>query len=125
MQAEAFAQEAIEALRESGSKEGLAVFNPPGTDPIKRGLVVPEEYDLPEGYIRHNQVTDLGEPLEPILMFSPDFEFLDAAGNPVPLPKDRIVPPDMAPPGFPIRKLDVPKNPYGSGHGPIDRKSRR
>jgi hypothetical protein len=41
-------------------------------------------------------------------MFHPDYELLDANGNPVPLPEDRIVPPDMVPKGMPIRKLDDP-----------------
>jgi hypothetical protein len=41
-------------------------------------------------------------------MFHPDYEGADADGNPVALPEDRIVPPDMAPRGMPIQKLDDP-----------------
>jgi hypothetical protein len=114
-QPEVSTRDIIEALRAAGETEGIAAFNPPGTDPIKLGLVVPEDFELPEGYVRHYQVTDGGERLEPILMFSPDYEFLDASGNPVPLPESGIVPPEMAPPGLPHRTLEMPKNPYGPG----------
>ena len=117
-QPEVSAGDVIEALRAAGETEGIAAFNPPGTDPIKLGLVVPEDFELPDGYVRHYQVTDDGERLESILMFSPDFEFLDASGNPVALPESGIVPPAMAPPGLPIRTLEMPKNPYGGGERP-------
>ena len=102
------AAELINALRASGETGGIAAFNPPGTSPPLRGLAVPEDFVLPEGYVRHHQVTDAGEPLEAILMFSPDYAFHDAAGNAVPIPEDRVVPPDMAPPGLPIRQIDIP-----------------
>ena len=88
---------------------GIGLFPPPGTDPIKVGIVVPDDFELPEGYLRHYQVTDDGQELEPILLFHPDYELLDDAGQPIPLPPDRIVPPELAPPGMPIRKVVVPE----------------
>lgn len=103
--------EVIEALRESGEHGGLAAFNPPGTSPPMIGLAVPEDFDLPEGYVRHHQVTDEGEPIEAILMFSPDFVFRDADGRPIPIPEDRIVPAELAPPGLPIRPITLPPPP--------------
>lgn len=89
-------------------KSGLALFVP-GTKPIKRGIVVPEGFELPPGYMRHYQTTDEGEMLEPILMFHPDYQPLDANGEPVPLGDNRVVPPELAPPGMPIQYLDVPE----------------
>ncbi len=103
--------EVIEALRESGEHGGLAAFNPPGTSPPMIGLAVPEDFDLPEGYVRHHQVTDEGEPIEAILMFSPDFVFRDADGQPIPIPEDRIVPAELAPTGLPIRPITLPPPP--------------
>ena len=103
------AADVIAALVEAGETGGIAAFPPPGTDPVKRGIVVPDDYELPEGYVRHYQSTDDGQGLEPILMFSPDYEFQDQDGRPIPLPGDRIVPPELAPPGLPIRTLDVPE----------------
>lgn len=103
------AADVIAALVEAGETGGIAAFPPPGTDPVKRGIVVPEDYELPEGYVRHYQATDDGKGLEPILMFSPDYEFQDQDGRAIPLPSDRIVPPELAPPGLPIRTLDVPE----------------
>ena len=70
---------------------------------------MPEDYVLPEGYVRHHQVTDEGEPLEPILMFSPDYVFRDDAGREIVIPEDRIVPPELAPPGLPLRPITIPK----------------
>ena len=43
-------------------------------------------------------------------MFHPDYKPVDANGNLVPLPEDRVVPPQMAPPGMPIAILEVPPN---------------
>ena len=103
------AGEYIEALRAAGETGGIAAFNPPGTDPTKSGILVPDDYELPEGYARRYQTTDDGKQLPAILMFSPDFEFLDANGNPIPLPDDLIVPPEMAPPGLPLRMLKLGK----------------
>ena len=93
----------------AGETEGIAAFPPPGTEPPKSGMVVPDDFVLPEGYVRHYQSSDDGTQLEPILMFSPDYEFIDENGQPVPLPADGVVPPDMAPPGLPLRWLDAPK----------------
>jgi hypothetical protein len=102
------AAELIDALRHAGITSGIAAFNPPGTSPPLEGLAVPEDFDLPEGYMRHYQVTDEGEPIEAILMFSPDYAFYDADGNPIVIPEDRVVPPELAPPGMPIRPVRPP-----------------
>lgn len=89
-----------------GEQKGLAAFPAPGTKPIKHGIVVPDDFELPPGYIRHYQTTDDGRRLPPILMFHPDFAGTDANGNPVVVPEDRIVPPELAPSGLPKRTLD-------------------
>ena len=101
--------EVIDRLHAAGVRTGLGAFQPPGTSPPLVGLAVPEDFPLPEGYVRHYQATDDGQRIEPILMFSPDFQFFDAAGNPVPIPADRVVPPEMAPPGLPIRRIEIPR----------------
>lgn len=107
--AEPSAAELIDALRHAGIHSGIAAFNPPGTSPPLPGLAAPEDVELPEGYVRHHQVTDAGEPIEPILMFSPDYDFRDADGRPIAIPDDRVVTPELAPPGFPIRRVEIPK----------------
>ena len=94
------AADVIVALREEGVHEGIAAFGIPGSHPPKSGILVPEEFQLPEGYVRHYQSTDDGEQLPAILMFHPDYEFVNEQGQVIPLPDDRIVPPDMAPPGL-------------------------
>ncbi len=91
-----------------GGPSGIAAFPPLGTDPPKAGLLVPDDFELPEGYVRHYQATDDGELLPPILMFHPDFEFLDPNGEPIPLPENLIVPPELAPPGMPIQPIEPP-----------------
>ena len=116
-QPELLARDVIPALIAAGEKEGIAAFPPPGTDPPKSGILVPEDYELPPGYVRHYQVTDDGKRLGAILMFSPDYEFVDQAGRPVPVPANRIVPPEMAPPGLPIRMLELPKEDLAPDHG--------
>lgn len=98
----------ISTLHEFGIHEGLGAFNPPGTSPPLQGLAVPENFELPQGYVRHHQVSDDGEPIEAILMFSPDFEFYDESGNLVDIPADRVVPPELAPPGLPIVQVQIP-----------------
>lgn len=98
----------IEALHKAGVRTGLGAFNPPGTSPPLLGLAVPEGYELPQGYVRHHQVTDEGVSIEPILMFSPDFTLHDAQGRPIPMPADRVVPPELAPPGMPRRQIQIP-----------------
>jgi len=90
--------------------EGIAVFPPPGTKPIKSGILVPEDFELPPGYVRHYQATDDGQRVPAILMFHPDYHPVDEHGAPIPLPADRIVPADMAPPGMPIEILQPPEN---------------
>jgi len=110
-QPELLARDVIPALIAAGEKEGIAAFPPPGTDPPKSGILVPEDYALPPGYVRHYQVTDDGKRLGAILMFSPDYEFVDDQGKPIELPKDGIVPPEMVPPGMQVRVLDVPGSP--------------
>jgi hypothetical protein len=100
--------EVIDRLQQAGVTGGLAAFSPPGTRPPLIGLAVPEDFVLPEGYVRHYQATDDGQRIEPILMFSPDHAFVDAANRPIEIPKDRVVPPELAPPGLPIRRVVIP-----------------
>ena len=69
---------------------------------------MPDDFELPEGYVRHYQATDDGESLPAILMFHPDYEWLDENGDAIALPEDRIVPPELAPPGMPIEMLELP-----------------
>jgi hypothetical protein len=113
---EGLVRDAYENLGSHGNGEGLAAFPPKGTNPPKTGLVVPDDFQLPEGYVRYYQTTDEGRRLEAILMFSPDYEFVDASGNPIELPENGIVPPDMAPPGLPVRMLEIPVEPAAT-HG--------
>lgn len=102
-------EEVIERLHEAGIHSGIGAFNPPGTSPPMIGLAVPEDYVLPEGYVRHYQATDDGQRIEPILMYSPDFEFFDNAGQRIVVPENRVVPGNMAPPGLAIRPIQIPK----------------
>jgi len=97
----------------TGERTGIALFPPPGTKPTRIGIVVPEDFPLPPGYVRHYQTTDDGQDLPAILMFSPDYTWVDAEGRPIALPEDRIVPPELAPPGLPIQMLEPPEK--GSG----------
>jgi hypothetical protein len=92
---------------------GIAVFPPPGTDPVKRGILVPEDFALPEGYVRHYQSTDDGQGLPAILMFHPDYQWLDENGDAIALPEDLVVPPELAPPGLPIVTLELPEGELG------------
>lgn len=100
--------EVITRLRQAGVQGGLAAFSPPGTRPPLVGLAVPENFPLPDGYVRHHQVTDDGQRIEPILMFAPDHQFVDAAGRPIAIPEDRVVPPELAPAGLPVRRITIP-----------------
>jgi hypothetical protein len=88
---------------------GLAVFPPPGTKKLKRGIIVPEGYQLPPGYVRHYQTTDDGQRLPAILMFHPDHTPRGIDGQPIPIPPDRIVPPELAPRGMPVQVLVPPE----------------
>ncbi len=100
--------EVIERLHERGVHTGLGAFSPPGTRPPLVGLAVPEDFALPKGYVRHHQATDDGQRIEAILMFAPDFQLYDAAKQPIAMPSDRVVPPELAPPGLPIRRIVLP-----------------
>ncbi len=102
-------QEVIERLHKAGVRTGLGAFQPPGTRPPIVGLAVPEDYVLPDGYVRHHQATDDGQRIEAILMFAPDRPVFDAAGRPIAVPADRVVTPALAPPGFPIRFVVIPR----------------
>jgi len=101
---------AATAAADDGGEErtGIALFPPPGTDPLKPGILVPEDYPLPEGYVRHYQATDTGQRVPAILMFHPDYEFFDAQGHRIEVPEDRIVPRELAPPGMPVDMLTPP-----------------
>lgn len=109
--------EVIERLHQRGIHTGLGAFSPPGTSPPLVGLAVPDDFVLPKGYVRHHQATDDGQRIEAILMFAPDFQPVDAANRPVRIPPDRVVPPELAPPGLPIRRIVIPPptDPAGSG----------
>jgi hypothetical protein len=100
--------EVIERLHMAGVYSGLGAFSPPGTRPPLLGIAVPQDFELPEGYVRHHQATDDGQRIEPILMYSPDRQFVDAAQRLVAIPEDRVVPPELAPAGLPIRRIVIP-----------------
>jgi hypothetical protein len=101
---------ATEPEEAGGQPSGIALFPPPGTKPIKRGIIVPDDVELPPGYVRHYQTTDDGHQLPPILMFHPDFHPVDDNGEPIPVPDDRVVPPEMAPANMAIQILEVPED---------------
>jgi len=101
--------EVIERLQQAGVYTGLGAFTPPGTSPPLVGIAVPEDFELPPGYVRHYQATDDGQRVEAILMYSPDFQFVDTANQPIAIPKDRVVVPEHAPPGLAIRRVEIPK----------------
>jgi hypothetical protein len=109
--------EVIERLHERGVYSGLGAFSPPGTRPPLVGLAVPEDFVLPDGYVRHHQATDDGQRIEAVLMFAPDFQLFDADHQPIAMPQDRVVPPELAPPGLPIRRIVIPppREPAGPG----------
>lgn len=92
-----------------GEVTGIALFPPLGSDPPKRGILVPDDFVLPEGYVRHHQATDDGERVPAILMFHPDYVWLDERGEAIALPPDLVVPPELAPPGMPIQMLELPE----------------
>jgi hypothetical protein len=100
--------EVIDRLHLAGITSGLGAFSPPGTRPPLVGLAVPEGFDVPDGYVRHYQATDDGQRIEAILMFAPDRQFFDAAGRPIAIPPDRVVPPEFAPRGLPLRRIVIP-----------------
>ncbi|AKJ04338.1 hypothetical protein ATI61_101569 [Archangium gephyra] len=96
----------------SGPAEGINLYRP-GTSPLKQGIIVPENFELPPGFVRHYQSTDNGEGIKPILMFHPDYKPVDSKGAPVELPSNRVVPPELAPRGMPIEILELPEGPEG------------
>ncbi len=98
----------IEQLHQRGIRTGLGAFNPPGTKPVLVGIAVPEGFALPPGYVRHQQTTDDGQPIEGILMFDPDYPPPAAAGRSLRLPAERVVPPELAPSGLALRLITVP-----------------
>jgi hypothetical protein len=100
--------EVIDRLHAAGVYSGLGAFSPPGTRAPLVGLAVPEDFVLPDGYVRHYQATDDGQRIEPVLMFAPDRQFVDAAGRPIEIPQNRVVPPELAPPGLPMRRIVMP-----------------
>lgn len=102
------AAQVIDRLHQAGIFTGLGAFNPPGTHPQLVGLAVPEGFVLPEGYMRHSQATDDGQVIEPILMFAPNHVVLDENRQPIALPANRVVPPELAPKGMPIRQIAIP-----------------
>ena len=88
--------EVIERLHRpasGGPRRVLAARHAPAPGRPRRA----RRFALPEGYVRHYQATDDGQRIEPILMFSPDHEFVDAANRPIAIPKDRVVPPGAGP----------------------------
>lgn len=101
-------EQVIEELHKAGIHTGLGAFSPPGTSPPLKGLAVPPDYVLPPGYVRHGQATDDGQAIEPILMYSPDFEGFDSKGERIDVPESRIVPAHLAPPGLPVRVIEIP-----------------
>jgi len=102
----------VEEAVAQGPAEGLDLYRP-GTKPLKQGIIVPEDFELPPGYVRHYQATDDGERVQPILMFHPDYKPLDSDGQPMELPANRVVPPELAPPGMPLDILELPPGPEG------------
>ncbi|MEO7150384.1 MAG: hypothetical protein ABIX46_01540 [Burkholderiaceae bacterium] len=109
--------EVIDRLHQAGVHGGLGAFSPPGTRPPRIGLAVPEDFALPEGYVRHHQATDDGQRIEAVLMFAPDARLFDAAGRPIALPADGIVPPELAPAGLPMRRITIPAPLDAGGRG--------
>lgn len=100
--------EVISRLRAAGVTGGLAAFQAPGTRPPLVGLAVPDDFELPAGFVRHHQVTDDGQRIEAILMFSPDHPWVDGQGRRLDAAAERVVPVELAPPGLPIRRIVVP-----------------
>jgi len=101
-------KDVLDRLHAAGVHTGIGAFSPPDTRPNLVGLAVPADFALPDGYVRHFQTTDDGQDIEPILMYAPDREVLDAAGRPVAIPADRVVRPEQAPPGLPLRRVVIP-----------------
>jgi hypothetical protein len=88
---------------------GIELFPPMGTKKPREGVIVPEDFPLPEGFVRHHQVSDDGELLPAILMVHPDYQILDESGAPVANRANPVVPPAYAPEGLPIQMLELPE----------------
>lgn len=101
-------KEVLDRLHAAGVHTGIGAFNPPDTRPNLVGLAVPKDFVLPDGYVRHHQTTDDGQDIEPILMYAPGREFFDANGQRIEIPADRVVRPEQAPPGLPLRRVVIP-----------------
>lgn len=108
-QANAAGERTIRVEQLGAGDGGIYAFPRPGTKPVRGGLLVPDDYVLPPGFVRHVQTTDDGRQLPPILTFHPDFHPTDAQGRPVEVPPDRIVPPELAPPDLPQRWFEPPQ----------------
>ena len=108
----------IEQLHQRGIRTGLGAFNPPGTRPALVGIAVPEGFALPPGYVRHQQTTDDGQPIEAILMFDPDHPPPAAAGRPLRTPAERVVPRELAPAGLAPRQITLPPPLAAAGSAP-------
>lgn len=83
--------------------------------PYLMGNVVPDDFTLPPGYVRHFQTAHYPDGLRqlpPILLYDFGYQPLDADGRPLPVPEDRVVPPDRLPPGMPIKKLVIPDSEF-------------
>ena len=96
--------EVIQRLNQAGVHSGLGAFNPPGTRPPLIGLAVPEDFELPPGFVRHHQATDDGQRIEAVLMFAPDHPYVLAH----PDLSSRVVPASLAPEGLPLRTITLP-----------------
>lgn len=101
-------KDVLDRLHAAGVHTGIGAFSPPDTRPNLVGLAVPADFVLPDGYVRHFQTTDDGQDIEPILMYAQDRQVLDAAGRPIAIPADRVVRPEQAPPGLPLRRVVIP-----------------
>ncbi len=99
---------------EGGGPSGIELYA--GTRrPFRIGVVVPDDYVLPVGYVRHYQMNEDGTPLPPILMYHPDFYSMVDAGIDNLIPNDLIVPGDQLPPGLKPLMLEVPKVVFDGG----------
>jgi hypothetical protein len=99
---------------EGGDKSGIELYANT-QKPFRIGVVVPDDYVLPPGYVRHYQMNDDGTPLPPILMYHPDFRALVDAGADAFIPSDLIVPGDQLPAGIKPLMLEVPKVIFDGG----------
>jgi hypothetical protein len=88
---------------------GIELFPPMGTKQAREGLIVPEDFPLPEGYVRHHQVSEDGQLLPAILMVHPDYQIFDETGAVVADRNNPVVPPEYAPEGLPIQMLELPE----------------